>query len=1004
MIALVLVMAWSRRGQAVTLALLAMFGVSAAVAAPAYLRAADRAVAAGQVRTAAPGETSVQIDENRRDHRQDDPSDPSLQREVSLDETNGTLLGLPGFDYVYAIEYPVIGLESVNLQPTRLVYRQDVCAHVVMVTGRCLVGESDLILGVGTAERRHVAAGDGISLADAVYAPGQPPEWVQGGAAKQFEVTGTYEVPDPDDPYWGTGHGYFDGGPSGHAGGPVFVTAASLQAMDKGITYLSIDGEAGPDALKVDNLPALRSKLAQLQVTVAQIGQPVTLTTGLPRLMSRIDDSRTAAHQMVPVLAVALVLLSCATIFLAVAYGTEGRRPELAAVALRGARWGQRWWLATGENVVAIVVGAIAGCIAGQVLVNAVAAIRFDGVGADPGVASLRYAPLALLAALVTAVLAERRQLLSPVAELLRRAPAVPREAAAIALAAAVALLAAVAAVQLRISDGTLTGVGTFAAGLIIVALAQVLARALLPIVTRFSRAALRRGRIGVALAGLQLSRRPGASRLFALLVVAVAIAGYAAAAIDVGARGRSIESQLGTGSARVLGVGAIGRQQLLTAVRGADPSGRYAMAVVKILTDRTEPAGLAVDSTRLAAVASWPGDGPTAEEAASLLRPPAGTPVTVTGAGFSLDLTATGLRPNKPVSLAAVLTSTTGLGDALVPLGDLRAGRHDYGVRVEVCRQGCRLDALRFSEGDGVLDVTGRLVLHGIDPAPPGVTRALDPQHWRATAGGTISAAPDGLQIDIASLNGLPTGLLVQPTDTPYPLPMLSAGLDRPRSVIGLDGRTLAADPVGSLSAIPGAGTPATMIDLEYADRLSIDADTTSLAQVWLSPSAPPGMVAALRARGLSIVSETSAAEVRRGLDDEGPALALIFYGLVGVLAVALGAGALILASVVDHDRRAEDLSALRAQGLSRRALRQAALWTYPALIAGAVVTGIGVTLLTWWLTGWALPLAGPHPPALPRPHWPDPLSIAGAGVIILVVLVVVAWLAGRRTLKEIR
>jgi putative ABC transport system permease protein len=50
------------------------------------------------------------------------------------------------------------------------------------------------------------------------------------------------------------------------------------------------------------------------------------------------------------VLAVCLVLLSCLTIFLAVGYGTEGRRPELAVVALRGARWGQRWWLATGEN------------------------------------------------------------------------------------------------------------------------------------------------------------------------------------------------------------------------------------------------------------------------------------------------------------------------------------------------------------------------------------------------------------------------------------------------------------------------------------------------------------------------------------------------------------------------------------------------------------------------------------------------------------------------------
>ena len=56
MIALVLAMVWTRRGQAVTLALLSLFAVAAAVAAPAYMRAADRAVSAGQFATALPAE------------------------------------------------------------------------------------------------------------------------------------------------------------------------------------------------------------------------------------------------------------------------------------------------------------------------------------------------------------------------------------------------------------------------------------------------------------------------------------------------------------------------------------------------------------------------------------------------------------------------------------------------------------------------------------------------------------------------------------------------------------------------------------------------------------------------------------------------------------------------------------------------------------------------------------------------------------------------------------
>jgi len=71
------------------------------------------------------------------------------------------------------------------------------------------------------------------------------------------------------------------------------------------------------------------------------------------------------------VIAVPLVLLTCFVIYLAVGYGTDTRRPELAVVALRGARWWERWWLATGESLVAILLGALLGCLAGQLLVDA---------------------------------------------------------------------------------------------------------------------------------------------------------------------------------------------------------------------------------------------------------------------------------------------------------------------------------------------------------------------------------------------------------------------------------------------------------------------------------------------------------------------------------------------------------------------------------------------------------------------------------------------------------
>ena len=123
---------------------------------------------------------------------------------------------------------------------------------------------------------------------------------------------------------------------------------------------------------------------------------------------------------------------------------------------------------------------------------------------------------------------------------------------------------------------------------------------------------------------------------------------------------------------------------------------------------------------------------------------------------------------------------------------------------------------------------------------------------------------------------------------------------------------------------------------------------------------------------------------------------MALTFSALAAALAVALGTGALVLAASVDRRRRTEDLTALRTQGLSRRSLRQATRATYPALVLVAAVTGTGVALLAWWLTGWALPLATTDPHHLRLPTWPGPLAVAGTGAAVLVLLAAVAYLAG--------
>jgi hypothetical protein len=471
-------------------------------------------------------------------------------------------------------------------------------------------------------------------------------------------------------------------------------------------------------------------------------------------------------------------------------------------------------------------------------------------------------------------------------------------------------------------------------------------------------------------------------------------VIGYAAAAVDVAARGRAEQADVGTGATRVISVGPVGRQGLLAAVRQADPDGRFAMAAVRLPASKASPPAIAVDTTRLAAVATWTGAGPGARSTAARLHPAAAVPYPLQGDRISLDVTATDFKVNKDVSITAVLTPRGGL-DRLAELGFVQPGRHTYAA--PGCAGGCQLKALQIAGREGSLDVSGHLTVHTIDGAAP-------KSAWRSTEGGRVASAPDGLRIDVVSLNGLPNGMAVLPAGVPLPLPVATAGNTSVSGLTGLDGRTLPVDTKLRLPAVPGLGTPAVLTDLDYADRLAADAIPAASAQVWLSARAPADVLNRLRAAGLAITADTRADQVRAGLDRQGPALALWFYVIVAVLATALAAGALVLAAAVDRTRRVEDLSALRGQGLGRAAVRRATLWTYPVLVAAAVLAGMVISLLGWRLTGWALPLAGIDAPPFPLPALPRPVTMVGTALTAFAILAGVAWLAGRRTLRSVR
>ncbi|MFI1994382.1 FtsX-like permease family protein [Actinoplanes sp. NPDC020271] len=972
MMTLVLAMVWHRRGQAVTLALLSLLAVASAVAAPAYLIAVGRAVAAGQIATASTGELTLTV-RGAQDALTGGGGDGK-----DFTDIGGTLIALPGFTYYYSRETPTVGLEKTDRYPSRLVFRQDVCAHVRIVAGRCLFGEGDVLVGEQTAQRLGLAPGDAITVAAA-----RPDNsvgvsrYVADGKPKPLVVAGTYQVVRPGETYWGR-HGYFVKGPDIGPGEPLFTTSMTLPAMERVRTEMAIDGIAAPGTLDVGRLGALRSELTQLNNAAAEVDDTLQIETDIPLLLDRIDRGRAASRLLVPVLAVPLVLLACFSIYLTVGYGAEGRQSELAVVALRGARWWSRWWLAAGESLVAVLAGAVAGCLAGQLLINLVAAIRFPGVGQDADWSSLRYAPVAALIALLAAVAAQRRQLTSPVAALLRRIPA-PGTGRVPFGEAVLLVLAVLAGGQLYLSNGSLTGIGLFAPAFVLLILALLLSRGLLPVIGRVAAGALRRGRLGPALAGLQLTRRPGASRLFALLVAAAAVGGYAGCAVDTGVRGRDTQARLGAGADRVLTVEPVSGRQLLAAVHAADPHTDWAMAVTRISSGGDNPMiGLAVDTQALEKVAIWPSDGPSARTVVEGIHPVEAEPTVIDGPELAVDVTSSSDKLQLSVSVSSVS------GEALVDLGRLRTGRATYRERPEVCAAGCRVNGIQVG-GSGREKVKAHLVIH-----------SLGAKWASSSTTGTLTTGPDGVALELQVSPAYAEVARLRPVGVPDPLPVAYAG-SVPEAIKGLADDVVRMTPAVSLPVVPGLGRQAWMADLGYTGLLGSSTRRALMSQVWLSRAAPADAVDRLTAQGLAVVEDTGTAAVRDRLEQQGPALSLGFYLLAAGLATLLGVGALVLTVAVDRGRRAEDLIAMRVQGLRRGPAGQATFWTYPALVTAAVVVGMLVGLAGWWLTGWALPLAGVDPPDLPLPGWPRAGVMLWWAVAILLPYLVAAVLGGR-------
>jgi putative ABC transport system permease protein len=205
-------------------------------------------------------------------------------------------------------------------------------------------------------------------------------------------------------------------------------------------------------------------------------------------------------------------------------------------------------------------------------------------------------------------------------------------------------------------------------------------------------------------------------------------------------------------------------------------------------------------------------------------------------------------------------------------------------------------------------------------------------------------------------------------------------------------------------VSALPVLGGAGVLVDLDTTRRLAADGDPGGQFQVWLSPTARPGIVADLTAAGLTVTSEDDVTAFAARLGTQGPAVLVRFELLAGIAALLLAAAAVAVAATVDRRSLAEQSAALRLQGLSRRVAAGTGRAGTAALILAGLSFGVLATLLAVEVTGRTVPPFTDGWVVLRPPGPLDPLTTVLAAAVALAVLGLTGRIALQPLMRSLR
>jgi len=980
---------WWRAAANTALLAVATLAIGAAAAGPLYLGAADDTALHATLEAGGSGADAITASEVGSSSS----AEGLAQDAISLEPRYAVRHWYRGG--VLTVDVGVLGGYG------DLVARPGVCQHLNFIAGHCATKRGQVEATTYAASAVHAKLGKPFQL------PG-------AGPPDTFLLVGLIRPGDYTAPYW-MGDDFFAQG--GGEIGTFFTPLSTVRGRPASATaqFPIRVAQTAPG-----NLQALINAVSAYDYAVSTTLQ-LTVTTELFGIIDQYDLQATEMAAIVAVVDLELVLLTLLVLQSLVVRMAQARQREVALAKIHGFTWISVLAVGVAEPLAVLCIALPVGIGLAWLGVNLISPVLLAG-------APVILFPLVVIAGLVgfsgglvALAVAVRRILRGSLMDEVRGTEPAPSSAARAAWEGVALALALAGLVELVASGALAAGrpnpLALLAPALLGAALAVVGRRVLLLIIRRAVRLTAGSRFVAAGLALRQVLRRPSASRQVLLMTVACGLICFAVEAWVVAGTNRVIRADFREGAPRVLQIETGPNVNLVDAVRDADPSGRYAMAVEELQSPGEDL--LAVDARRLAKVAFWPpGVSRTrVHRIARWLEGHLAPPLLLTGSAVRMTVAVKGTVEPPPDLEFNLLDNSNNAGVA--DFGYLQSGVHQYFSPLPAsCVDGCRIESLTpywSPQSVGPQAATYALTVSAIQVLSRGVWLNLgplvyQPDYWQPGASGAeVSKAPLGIQFGFHDTAGQDIAPGVVPVALPATLPGVATRSSQPpdsttASVLDFDGTPLTIDTAFLVKSLPSLGANGYLIDLATALRAENSPSSNATEYVWLAQQAPVKVVRDLRRQGITIAAQSTPAAAIRSSDHQGVALAYQFFLFTAVVAAALAIATALLTVLLDARRRGYELAMLRVAAIDISTLRRALVLEQLLVLLPGLLLGLAAGLMASELALASIPefVSSRGEPSLQLglPVWP----VAVLALALATSLLLAAWLAAWGSLRMAR